>query len=170
MKPLNKNYTDKGFTLAEMIIVVAIIGVMAAISIPIFSAQIEKARDTADIANLRSAKAEAVAVLTAGKLDDGTALQPSTDYWYNMETGSFQAKQLNAGYGQGTARGNYYSSSNNDYGYSSNTDYKNGAIQMNYTLGTDGKKTVRICFKQYNVKWGSAGHPDDWSRAKTFTM
>jgi prepilin-type N-terminal cleavage/methylation domain-containing protein len=51
----------KGFTLAELLIVVAIIGVLAAISIPIFSTQLEKARDATSVANLRSAYAEAQA-------------------------------------------------------------------------------------------------------------
>ena len=47
----------KGFTLAELLIVVAIIGVLVAISIPIFSSQLEKAREAVDLANLRSAYA-----------------------------------------------------------------------------------------------------------------
>lgn len=50
----------KGFTLAELLIVVAIIGVLVAISIPIFSKQLEKSRDTTSVANLRSAYAEAM--------------------------------------------------------------------------------------------------------------
>lgn len=50
----------KGFTLAELLIVVAIIGVLVAISIPIFSKQLEKSRDAASIANIRSAYAEAM--------------------------------------------------------------------------------------------------------------
>ena len=59
-KKLNK----KGFTLAELLIVVAIIGVLVAISIPIFTSQLEKAREATDAANLRSAYAEvSVAVL-----------------------------------------------------------------------------------------------------------
>ncbi len=167
---MTKKYNPNGFTLAELLIVIAIIGIMAAISIPIFSAQMEKARDTTDIANLRSAKAEAVAVLTEGKLEDGTVLKEGTDYWYNMETGRFQVKQLKAGYGQGRSGGSYYNPSNNDYGYSSDTDYRNGAIQMNYTLDKDGRKSVHICFKQYNVAWGSLGAPDDWSKAKPFLI
>ena len=50
----------KGFTLAELLIVVAIIGVLVAISIPIFSKQLEKSRDATSVANLRSAYAEAM--------------------------------------------------------------------------------------------------------------
>ena len=51
----------KGFTLAELLIVVAIIGVLVAISIPIFSSQLEKSRVATDQANVRSAKAAAAA-------------------------------------------------------------------------------------------------------------
>lgn len=58
-KKLNK----KGFTLAELLVVVAIIGVLVAISIPIFTSQLEKARQATTEANLRSAYAEASAAL-----------------------------------------------------------------------------------------------------------
>ena len=51
----------KGFTLAELLIVVAIIAVLVAIAIPIFSAQLEKSREATDIANIRAAYAEVVA-------------------------------------------------------------------------------------------------------------
>lgn len=53
----------KGFTLAELLIVVAIIAVLVAISIPIFSAQLEKSREATDAANIRSAYAEVSADL-----------------------------------------------------------------------------------------------------------
>lgn len=58
-KKLRKN--EKGFTLAELLIVVAIIGVLVAISIPIFTSQLEKAREATDLANIRAAYAEVVA-------------------------------------------------------------------------------------------------------------
>lgn len=55
---MKKNVRDRGFTLAELLIVVAIIGVLVAISIPIFSSQLHKARVATDIANLRIFYAE----------------------------------------------------------------------------------------------------------------
>jgi type IV pilus assembly protein PilA len=66
MKKMNK----KGFTLAELLIVVAIIAVLVAIAIPVFSAQLEKSRDATTAANLRSAYAEAVAAYIS---DDDSA-------------------------------------------------------------------------------------------------
>ena len=53
-----KKNNKKGFTLAELLIVVAIIAVLVAIAIPVFSAQLEKSREATDIANVRSAYAE----------------------------------------------------------------------------------------------------------------
>ena len=51
---------NKGFTLAELLIVVAIIAVLVAIAIPIFTTQLEKAREATDLANVRSAYGQAV--------------------------------------------------------------------------------------------------------------
>lgn len=50
----------KGFTLAELLIVVAIIAVLVAIAIPVFTTQLEKAKEATDLANIRSKYAELV--------------------------------------------------------------------------------------------------------------
>ena len=55
-----KKNNKKGFTLAELLIVVAIIAVLVAIAIPVFTTQLEKSRDATSVANIRSAYAEAM--------------------------------------------------------------------------------------------------------------
>lgn len=55
-----KKNNKKGFTLAELLIVVAIIAVLVAIAIPVFTTQLERSREATDIANVRSAYAGAV--------------------------------------------------------------------------------------------------------------
>jgi len=67
---LRKN-NKKGFTLAELLIVVAIIAVLVAIAIPVFTSQLEKSREATDLANVRSAYAEQMAAyLTSNNVDE----------------------------------------------------------------------------------------------------
>ena len=75
-----KRKQNKGFTLAELLIVVAIIAVLVAISIPIFTSQLEKARVATDQANVRSAKAAAAAAY----MSDGES--GSVSYLYTSVT------------------------------------------------------------------------------------
>lgn len=62
----NKN----GFTLMEMLIVIAIIAVLIAVAIPVFASQLEKSREATDLANVRSAYAQ---VSTEALLGDSEA-------------------------------------------------------------------------------------------------
>ena len=55
-----RNRASRGFTLVEMLVVVAIIAVLVVISIPLVSASLEDAREAADAANERAAKAAAM--------------------------------------------------------------------------------------------------------------
>lgn len=81
----------------EMLIVVAIIVILVAIAFPMFSSQLDKAKESTDAANLRAAKAVAAAdyMLDEGKVNDG-------DY-YNLETGEFQDEAPTEAYGESTA-------------------------------------------------------------------
>lgn len=65
MKKTNK----KGFTLAELLVVVAIIAVLVAIAIPIFTSQLEKSREAVDAANIRAAYAEVLSNKVSGETD-----------------------------------------------------------------------------------------------------
>lgn len=60
-KMMRRLREKKGFTLAELLIVVAIIAVLVAIAIPVFSTQLERSREATDAANIRAAYAEIAA-------------------------------------------------------------------------------------------------------------
>ncbi len=72
---------QSGFTLAELLIVVAIIAVLVAISIPVFNNQLEKSRDATDQANLRAAYAEAVAAYMTNE----TVSESTSGYSYTPD-------------------------------------------------------------------------------------
>lgn len=92
-----------GFTLVELLIVVAIIAILAAISIPLVSGSLERARKAADQANERAARATAVIYLLTG---NGYEWNNSggQSLWYDAECGqlvsSFQEVQQITPYGQ----------------------------------------------------------------------
>ena len=85
--------SKKGFTLAELLIVVAIIAVLVAISIPIFTTQLEKSREATDEANIRACYAEVMTAATVYsiKYTDGDA---NTGIW----TGTVTLKQAQDGW------------------------------------------------------------------------
>lgn len=55
---LKKLQNKKGFTLMEMLIVVAIIAVLVAIAISVFNGALTKSKEAADVANVRATYAE----------------------------------------------------------------------------------------------------------------
>jgi len=87
MNGLREKFRNKkGFTLVEMLIVVAIIAILVAVSIPVIGSALEGARDATDRANERAAKAEAVIVymgVDTGKYGSNT----TGTYWYDANNG-----------------------------------------------------------------------------------
>ena len=139
-KKLNK----KGFTLAELLIVVAIIGVLVAISIPIFTSQLEKAREATDLANQRAAKAAAVAAYL-----DADATGNET-YYYDAKNGVAVAADKKGGiakYGKGTE--SVGSKTNAVDGYVPENNYKDKICKVDIVGNEDATNpnTVTIAWE-----------------------
>ena len=135
-----KKINKKGFTLAELLIVVAIIGVLVAISIPIFTAQLEKAREATDIANLRAAKAAAVAAYLDGSGDKYTLVIGDSCY-YNSGTGVLDNTGDACGKGTTATTGDsdivlFDNGGTNDY--KTGTDAAKKKIKVKVTVPSDG--------------------------------
>ena len=73
--------------MAELLIVVAIIAVLVAIAIPVFNSQLEKSRESTDLANVRAAYAQ---VMSAAITEDKQA-QYEGNPIYNETTGAYSA-------------------------------------------------------------------------------
>lgn len=87
----------KGFTLAELLIVVAIIAVLVAIAIPIFTSQLEKSRDAVSVANLRAAYAEASTQYLTGTDSNGAAITGNSVTISDVEFKGETAKDVYSG-------------------------------------------------------------------------
>jgi len=130
---INMSRTGKndGFTLAELLVVVAIIAVLVAVSIPIFSSQTTKAKAATDMANVRAAKAAAV----ADYLSSGSSEQ--TTYYYDASKGTVTTKEEDAktitGYGKSTS----------PVSNATGTPYDNGTAHIvSITIAEDGTQTA----------------------------
>lgn len=137
MKRLKERLDKKGFTLAELLIVVAIIAVLVAVSVPVFNGKLEKSREAADVANMRAAKAAVSADYLNGDitLDDGP-------FFYDAEQGVI-VKDITAithGYGQGTKVNGH-----TEYlDYEPDVETKNQIIQITITAKTTGSDTASV--------------------------
>lgn len=120
---------NKGFTLAELLIVVAIIAVLVAIAIPVFTSRLEQSRETTDIANLRSAYAVAQVAAMSG--DSQGKKIPDKSYWYdpNSEVGLGNSKFP---MGKGTTQDGHANSSNlpNIAKYNNKSDVRDMGIKI----------------------------------------
>lgn len=78
---MKKTKENRGFTLAELLVVVAIIAVLIAIMIPVFSSSLAKSNHAVNTANIRAAYAEAV---TTALANDDMAPSGTVDVIINM--------------------------------------------------------------------------------------
>ena len=75
-----KRNTKKGFTLVELVIVIAVIAILAAVLIPTFSGIITKANNSADLQEARN-------TFSAALIDDYTLSNEGTEVYIKVKGG-----------------------------------------------------------------------------------
>ena len=179
-----KKANRKGFTVAELLIVVAIIGVLTAIAIPIVRNRQEKAREAYDIYTMRQAASAAIDLYYAGIHDDPSAKKAGL-LWnenpddnqknaygiYDPATGGFIAQMSSnykgKPYGKGTSvnGGTEYTMGNDNGAYLPNLDYTNAVILVSiFPFGNN--KHVDVYWKY--VKTGNGGTKGKYVGGSTY--
>ncbi len=179
MKRVFKKKCKKGFTVAELLIVVAIIGVLVAIMIPIINRQMEKSREAYDIYTMRQAASAAIDLYYMGIEDSKSAAKAGLSWWgvqgsansnawgaYDPESGKFYPKKTDVQpYGKGTAvnGGTQFELGNTRGAYGPDEDYTDGIVMIAiYPFASN--KHVDIYWKNRNKNdsyiGGAAGTSD----------
>lgn len=115
---MKEKQSESGFTLAELLIVVAIIGVLVAISIPIFTSQLERSREATDAANIRAQYAQVMTeAIATGQNVNGKVLY-----------GAISLKQQNSGWNDENMGNNLQSI----FGYTVGGPSKGGTAWVEY--------------------------------------
>ncbi len=150
-----KKANRKGFTLAELLIVVGIIAVLVGIAIPVYRHKAEKAKEAYDIHTMRQAASAAIDLYYMGIHDEASAKAAGLKWWngndhnqntnaagaYEPSTGKFYAERgllpgygpSKTGYGKGTTinGGTTFTWGNTDrQAYKADADYTKAVVMV----------------------------------------
>lgn len=104
MKKMNK----KGFTIVELVIVIAVIAILAAVIVPTFSTVVTKANESKVLQEAKNAYTESlVKVLADGVIDEttDTVTFGGTEYTFTYANGALNGVTGKAGYTYQVANG-----------------------------------------------------------------
>lgn len=141
----------QGFTLAELLIVVAIIAVLVGIAIPVFTSQLEKAREATDAANIRDAYAEVMtkAISTGEESTITVSLTQKKNDW--QTSFEFPCKEVGepkvngkavVSYKNGTAVITYDGKNNSDTKSTLEAIKANATVYKKTNIGTSKRGTL----------------------------
>ncbi len=181
--------SKKGFTVAELLIVVGIIAVLVGIAIPVYRHKAEKAKEAYDIYTMRQAASAAIDLYYAGITDTnyskhglswsgGGGNEGKNAYGaYDPGSGKFYQdrptllKHIGVPYGKGTGiKGgkDYYQGSDSVSAYLTNLDYRDAVILV--SIFPYAKTPHAVIYWKYTVGpkegtyvgGGSNNHPNHY--------
>ncbi len=100
---MKKKLNKKGFSIVEMLIVIAVIGILAAVLIPTFPAIVESAQKSARLQNAQNTLKMALAAQSDAMLNNGTAIQIDDKYHFIYTNGKL-GEEVSSSYNNETTK------------------------------------------------------------------
>ncbi|ETP71473.1 hypothetical protein UYO_2585 [Lachnospiraceae bacterium JC7] len=166
------NSKKRGFTIAELLIIAAIVGILVAVAIPLISAKLERARETVDIHTMRAAAALGQKFYYEGVTDPDSAHAAGMQWYrsnnndksegsnafaiYLPEKGTFSDKNYDGtiadglkAYGKGGKKdgGVDLFGEDNKRVYDPTIDYTGGVLQVSI-FPNGNRKRVEVAWKK----------------------
>ena len=82
-----KKNNKKGFTIVELVIVIAVIAILTAVLIPTFTSATQKAKESAALQEARNEYSLYASALLEDETEDNTFYVKSGDYWFKVVNG-----------------------------------------------------------------------------------
>lgn len=175
---LQRGKRKKGFTLAELLIIVAIVAVLVAIAIPVFAKQLEKSRRAVDMANARNIIAALSTGINTGDIQFGDQYVPASSSGSDGRSDLFACTAVVVGktgmqaYVSGDIKVNGNSYDVGGIGHERLTNYLSASGIHNYVIkskkmsedGSDGWGFFAVfIYSDGTVRIGSGTNYDDFN-------
>ncbi len=143
----------KGFTIVELVIVIAVIAILAAVLIPTFSGVVENANKSAAVQEARAALTDVIAMSTTGEVTDGTAFVSDkfTFYYKNNKLDEANEGSIDTTPAVVFANDNYFalaSDSKTVTGFKDKASAEKVLGAIGYNVSADPAKLAAYAFKE----------------------
>ena len=136
--------TKRGFTITELVIVIAVIAILAAVLIPTFSNVINRANESAAMQEARNEWSNFQVEVATNAPENNDYLIKSGDYYFIVENGQFNEEALAEGVTETAPPDGYTNATQVENGTAINVGTTESAFNVTYTYANSNIKIYKL--------------------------